>query len=388
MHPPDAPSLHRSILILSGALCLAGCANAADSPVIVLERARILLDRDQIEESIPLFSTAIAAMPEDPEARYLRGLAYEKMNVLEKALADYTECLRLDEDRTDALNNKAVVLAKLKRFEEAAAELTRLVNLDPQDPLAYRNRGLCRFDQEQFDAALLDYDKAIQLAPEDAAGWFQRGNVFLEKNEYAKAIEDYSQAIAVDEDSAKAWMNRGVARYHNGEKALASVDLQKAQSLDDNIILPGLDFFAESTTTVAETPPPESWSAIRAVSEHHLKEQGYTDVMLIQEFPSLLCAELTGIIAGQRRTVLLACGSPDQTSLTVPSVTATVDGNGLAPKYSLLVLQPPTEDVGAARVIRFEPDWEPADHSSQPVIVRYSSDAVPGPAVPARRELR
>ena len=355
----------------------AGCANSGDSPAVVLERARILLEREQIEESIPLFSDAIAAMPEEPEPRYLRGLAYEKLNVLEKALVDYSECLRLDEDRADALNNKAVVLAKLKRFEEAAVEFTRLVNLDPQDPLAYRNRALCHFDLEHYDAALLDYDKAIQLAPKDAAGWFQRGNVFLEKNEYPKAIEDYSQAIAFDDLLAKAWMNRGVALYHNGEKSLASADLQKAQSLDDNIILPGLDFFEEPAASGIAGRLSDAWSDLRSAAEQHLKERDFSDLRLVQEFPSFQCAELSGILAGKRRTILLSCCQENPKSLTVPALALEADSNDLLPLYSLLVLQSTTNEAAPAKVIRFESDWNPAIYVSvsQPVIVRYAFDA-------------
>ena len=383
MLPNETPSRFFSNLVLTGALFAAGCANSADAPAVVLERARILLERDQTEESIPLFGEAIAAMPDDPEPRYLRGLAYEKLDVFEKALTDYTDCLRLDGDRTDALNNKAVVLAKLKRFEEAAAEFTRLVNLDPQDPLAYRNRGLCHFDLEHYDAALLDYDKAIQLAPEDAAGWFQRGNVFLEKNEYPKAVEDYSKAITFDELFAKAWMNRGVARYQNGEKALASADLQKAQALDDNIILPGLDFFTEPTASA--TQQSDAWATLRDVATQQLTERGFTDVALVREFPSFQCAELSGVQEGQSRTILLTCCPTDQTSLTVPAVASTSDSNGLVPPCTLLVLRSPAPEGAAARVIRFELDWNPSSHVRQSVIVRYAADADGNLAEPESR---
>jgi len=385
MLPNETPPLFFSSLVLAGALFAAGCANSTDAPVVVLERARILLERDQVEESIPLFSEAIAAMPDDPESRYLRGLAYEKLDVLEKALTDYTDCLRLDGDRTDALNNKAVVLAKLKRFEEAAAEFTRLVNLDPQDPLAYRNRGLCHFDLEHYDAALLDYDKAIQLAPEVAAGWFQRGNVFLEKHDYAKAVEDYSKAITFDEQFAKAWMNRGVARYHTGEKALASADLQKAQALDDNIILPGLDFFAEPSASGTVAQQAVDWAAACEIATRYLTEQGFSDVSLIREFPSFQCAELSGVLERKSRRILMTCCSRDQTSLTVPAAAQTLGGDDRMPQYSLLVLQPPTSERTAPEVTRFELDWNPSSLVSQPVIVRYAADADGIPAEPRGR---
>ena len=120
-------------MLVAAVTVTVGCGASADSPEVKLERARILMQRDQAAEAIPLLNEVIDATPKDPEARYQRGVAYESLSVLEKALIDYTECLTLNPERTDALNNKAVVLAKMKRFEDAAAEFTRLVDLDHRD---------------------------------------------------------------------------------------------------------------------------------------------------------------------------------------------------------------------------------------------------------------
>ena len=371
-------------------LLLNGCGHQTDSPEVIRERARILLDRDQTEESIPLFADAIKSMPDDPEAHYLRGLAYERLDVLEKALADYNDCLRLDPDRTDAMNNKAVVLAKLKRFDEAAAEFTRLVNLDPQDPLAYRNRGLCHFDLEHYDAALLDYDKAIQLAPKEAAGWFQRGNVFLEQENYARAVEDYTRAIDLDENLARAWMNRGVARYHIGEKKLAAEDLQKAQGLDDLIVLPGLDFFAESQPMDASAASPESWTALLTLARQDLAARNVSDVTVVREYPPFQCAELSGIVAGKRQAILVTCRSGNESGVTVPWLVRAGVGSETDNACSLLVLD---TAAGAehARVQQFVAEWQPDSATGQPLLMRFDlphagvperDSAVPAPGTP------
>jgi len=352
------------LFVLGILISLAGCSGSAGSPEVKLERARILMERDQTAEAIPLLNEVIAATPKDPEARYQRGVAYESLNVLEKALVDYTECLGLDEDRTDALNNKAVVLAKMKRFEEAATEFTRLVNLDPKGPLAYRNRGLCHFDLGQYDAALADYAKALELAPEEPACWFQRAGVYLAQNRFEEAEQDYSKAIKLDPELAKAWMNRGVARYRRGQKDLAAEDLKRAQSLDDNIVLPALDFFGRETASVGDNVRPDdnAWQALKSAAEKELTDRGFSSVKLLNEYPAFQCAAYTAEYDGAGWTLVVGTQTGDAESLTLPATPAE------ASNVALLILK---TESGTSTVSDFQQPWKPASRNSEPVLVRY-----------------
>jgi tetratricopeptide (TPR) repeat protein len=343
------------VIALFFVTAIAGCGKTATLPEVTLERARILMERGQAAEAIPLLDDAILKMPNRAEARFQRGLAYESLSVLEKALADYSECLRLDPERTDALNNKAVILARMKRLDEAAVEFGRLIDLDPQAALFYRNRGLCQFDLGNHDAALADYAKALELAPKDPAGWFQRGGVYLKQGRFAEAEQDYSKAIDLNPELAKAWMNRGVSRYKRGEKKLAAEDLEKAQSLDDNIVLPDIDFFSEhvSSGKTAETDSASLWPIARSFAEEALAAHDFTSVSLVREFPSMLCAEFKANVDGNPRRILVTCSAEGQAYLTLPS------DPSAAADCALLVIRLPREAGKLPVVSRFEEHWTP-----------------------------
>ncbi len=365
--------LHVSIFLML--TTLAGCSNPSDSPLVALEKARILIDRGQADEAVPLISRAIDSLPQDAQARYLRGVAYENLNLEAKALEDYSECLKLNPERTDALNNKAVVLARMERFEEAAAEFTKLLQLNPQDALAFRNRGLCRFDQQQYDLALADYNQAIELAPRAPANWFQRGNVFLEQDLFEQAESDYSQAIELDPDFARAWMNRGVARYQDGRKAAATEDLQMAQTLDNNIILPGLDFFRDE-------PDPNSdlWTIVRATADVALADRGFSELMLLQEYPAFWCAKFSAQYRGTDRVVLVTCIRSGHAGMLLPTTIAPsidVESDELAessPAMSLLILTI-DEVTTTSMVHQFKESWAPDSSKAHPVILQYDVPA-------------
>jgi tetratricopeptide (TPR) repeat protein len=351
-----------------------GCAKAPDSPEILLERARILMDRGQGAEAVPFLDGAVEAMPDNPEAYYQRGLAYENLDLHEKALDDYVACLKLDSRRTDALNNKAVQLAKLKRFDEAIAAFSELVDLNRDDFLGYRNRGLCRFDVQDYAGALQDYATAVKLNPADSSSWFQRGNVYLATSALEAAESDYSKAVELDPRFAKAWMNRGVVRYRMGEKTSASEDLTRAQELDNNIVLPGIDFFrdADPATSATEVVTAGVWDSCRLLIEKDLGERGFSSLVFVREFPDLHCAELTGAIDGQARTVLVTCQQQGQTSVTLPCPDVSGETGGPQPSFSLLVLRLSRKSDAVAEVAQFEQEWHPDADDGKPVIMNYN----------------
>lgn len=269
-----------------------GCSRSAETPEVKLERARILMQRGRPAEAVPLLSEVGAADQENDEVYYQRGVAHEQLDLLDKALEDYSLCLKYAPDRRDALNNKAVVLAKMEKFEEAANEFRKLVERNPEDPLAYRNRALCFADLKRFDEALADYAKAIELAPSDPAGWFQRANVYLTQKRHEEAIADYTRAIELDAQLSMAIMNRGVAYYRTRNLEAAKKDLERAQEMDDSIVIPDIDFFDVSKTT-DNAGRSITWDSVRDAAEAILKERGYSDLKFESEFPSLLCAICT-----------------------------------------------------------------------------------------------
>jgi tetratricopeptide (TPR) repeat protein len=113
-----------------------------------------------IDKWIAQYSEAIKSNPNDAEAYLGRGDAYYEKKDYDKAIADYTQGIRLDPD-----------------FE------------------AYRFRGDAYFNKGDYDKAIADYSEALRLAPKMASYYFMRGNAHFNKGDYDKAIADYSEYI-------------------------------------------------------------------------------------------------------------------------------------------------------------------------------------------------
>ena len=368
------PVFNISIACLT-ALLWAGCTERVDSPEVTLERARIHAERGEFTESIPLYTKAVAAFPQRAEVFYLRGVAYENLDLLDRALEDYAKCLELDSSYTEAINNFGVVLARLKRHREAVEQFSRLISLKADDALALRNRGLCYHDLGESQKAIDDYNRAIEIAPQDAQTWFQRGNVHLDDRNYATAEADFSKAIATDNQLAKAWMNRGIARLRLGRRDEALLDLSKGQELDENIIVPGMDFLEEAPTADSGT----SEQSFLSVAETNLAERGFTELKQLTSNASMAFAVYDGFLDGASVRIL-ATGllprdfDPESRQILVPQefMDASPAESATPRSRTVMVLKQTKTDDPSWTVLEIIPNWQPDTGKIQPHILRIA----------------
>ena len=90
---------------------------------------RIELERGKLERAYHLFSAAIELKPDDAEAYYYRGSAYDEKGEFDKAIADCTEAIRLAPEDAEALRAQLsfelnVMLTKLARDPSKEAHTT------------------------------------------------------------------------------------------------------------------------------------------------------------------------------------------------------------------------------------------------------------------------
>ena len=126
-----------------------------------------------------------------------RGLAYKRKGQWDRAIADYSEAIRLKSD----------------------------------DAQVFNNRGNAYYYDGQLDRAIKDYDDAIRLQPDLAEAFSNRGNVYRKKGRFDRAIKEYDKAIHFNPDNAQVFAERGLAYEKKGESSQALLDFEKSYSL-------------------------------------------------------------------------------------------------------------------------------------------------------------
>ncbi|MCH8237144.1 MAG: tetratricopeptide repeat protein [Proteobacteria bacterium] len=130
-----------------------------------------------------------------------------------------------------AFSNRGLAYKMKGHGDKAIADFSEAIRLKPDFVFALNNRGNAYYDKGHFDRAIEDYDEAVRLKPDFAEAFSNRGNVYRKKGLIERAIEDYDKAIGLNPDDARVFAERGLAYEKKGEGDQALRDYKKAFAL-------------------------------------------------------------------------------------------------------------------------------------------------------------
>ncbi len=133
----------------------------------------------------------------------LRGDSHARRKNFGKALADYTQAIRLAAD------------SRVPRAQKA-----RL----------YADRGLLYQRKGNYQRAIKDYNRALKYNPAFATAYYRRGNAWRLERRFQKAVADYTTALRYRRHH-KYYYHRSQAYARLGRLDLAVRDMQEALKL-------------------------------------------------------------------------------------------------------------------------------------------------------------
>jgi len=185
----------------------------------------------KLDKAIEDYDKAIALSPSYALAYNNRGLVFDKMGRLDKAKEDYDKAIALAPSYSYAYINRGLVFDKMGRLDKAIEDYDKAIALSPSDPNVYNNRGLVFHKMGRLDKAKEDYDRAIAFNPSYPNAYYNRGSVFAQMGMFDKAMEDYDKAIALAPSDPNVYNNRGVVLEKMGRVDKAMEDYDKAIAL-------------------------------------------------------------------------------------------------------------------------------------------------------------
>jgi len=158
----------------SGDAAIAACTRAINSGIRGSELAEILL---------------------------YRGTAYKMKDDLNRAIADFSETIRLDPKSPFAYGQRGLVYNQKRDYDHAIADLTRFIALNPGRQYlanAYIARAMAYAAKDRFDPEIADLTEAIALRPDYALLFKTRGSAYEVDGQRDKAIADYRAVLRID----------------------------------------------------------------------------------------------------------------------------------------------------------------------------------------------
>ena len=130
-----------------------------------------------------------------------------------------------------AFTNRGLAYKRKGQWDRAIADFSEAIRLNPDFATAFNNRGNIYYGKGQFDRAIKDYDKAIHLKPDLAEAFGNRGNVYRKQGHFDRAIKEYDKAIHLKPEDGQILADRGLAYEKKGAPSQALRDFQRARAL-------------------------------------------------------------------------------------------------------------------------------------------------------------
>jgi tetratricopeptide (TPR) repeat protein len=166
-------------------------------------------------------------------------------------VSDFTEAIRL-EPTADLYDLRGGAYFMLKQWQRAIADYTEVIRLNPRNPDTYTMRASSYARVGEHQKAIEDYTEALRHWPGwrgvssklrdhfmATAYWF-RGEEYGKLRQYSQALADYTEALRVApagwKDAAAVFGSRGSALYEMGDWKAAADDYRKGCELKDQAV--------------------------------------------------------------------------------------------------------------------------------------------------------
>lgn len=182
------------------------------------------LHKGDNDRAIADYSEAIRVDPHYGQPHKNLGEIYRSRSDFDHALPEFTEAIRIDPKDSEAYNFRSRAYIEKHDYDRAIADASEAIRIWPKYAGAYNNRALAYNEKGDYDRAISEYNEALKLVPAYATGFSNRGLSYLSKRDFDHAVADFSEAIRLDPKFVLAYNNRGTAYLTDFDHALADYD--------------------------------------------------------------------------------------------------------------------------------------------------------------------
>ena len=192
-------------------------------------RANYYRDEGRIAEALHDYSEVIKLVQDKPEPYNSRAKLYfgfPQRDSLLKALDNYNKAIVLDPDNAEYWTNRGATYAKLGDPNNAVKNFNKAQEFDPNFANLYLNRSVIFNNSGQWQNALNDITKYLELKPYHADMWYEKARLHQLFNDYQGFIDASNRAIQMDPNKALYHYQRanGLHAFKRLQEAKASLN--------------------------------------------------------------------------------------------------------------------------------------------------------------------
>jgi tetratricopeptide (TPR) repeat protein len=241
------------VVVLIAAGLFAGCATTGNPAWEYYARGNEAYGEKDWDRAIAWYTRAIGENSSNIESAYIwRGHAYEKKGEIEKAIADFSEAIRINPDETATYHSRAWMFLLTGQPEKARDDFNEILRIDPDNfsakagqhshlrvPTAafkayYAGAQAANVSQDKedpkLDEAIEYFREAINLSPGYSAAYNSLAGAYEKKGMYDEAEANVWEALnfaSSDTEKVLIYNNLGSFYHSRREDSRRALDFHK-----------------------------------------------------------------------------------------------------------------------------------------------------------------
>lgn len=193
------------------------------------------LEADDPRTAARLLDRVLLSVPDNPDARCLRGIAANHLGEHERAVRELARGVHglgsVDASTRDAFNEYAIALRATEDLDEAERVLRQVLASEPDFTVAWHNLALVLQDARRTDEAVAAARKAVTLRPEEAGGLLLLGKLLRAQGRLLTARSVLERALRCAPDDVSINTTLGNTYFYLGEIDAALACFRHASEL-------------------------------------------------------------------------------------------------------------------------------------------------------------
>ena len=207
-------------------------ALAATDPLKALGKVRVWVKAPDDyaptdEEKVAL----LAKKPTDAAGYVRRGNAFLEGRVLDKAIADFTQAIALDDNNALAFADRGIAHAWNDEGDKALNDLDKAAAINPRLAQVFHGRAIVLQKSADIGGAIAALSRAIDLEKDNQWALGQRAALYLAQGARDKALADADAMLKIRADDVHALYLRARIQRGGGDRAGALATLDKLGKL-------------------------------------------------------------------------------------------------------------------------------------------------------------
>lgn len=285
----------------------------SSQPAALAELGTCLMDLNQPEQALPVFTQLVALQPEDPHARYNLAVVQISSHHPKDVIATLQPLLQSAPPEADVLDLASAAYEETGDTPNAVKLLRQAIVQDPKKVRYYVDFATLSFAHGSFDVGIDMLNVGIQQNPNSSALYVARGVLYIQLGKYEQGEADFEEANKLDPQQSSGAVAEGLAQIQqsNPAQALATIRAHLKDHPSDAFL-----HYLEAQALFQQGPDPGTPEFKQSIAAAERAIQLRPDLVLARDLLGNLYLQSGGIersIAQSRRALQLS--PSDQESL-------------------------------------------------------------------------